>query len=538
MQNLKELKKHIVSNINPNWSNLEKIRYVYLESGKYLQKHTEFFLTVDDKLTETKLPPKKLDKIYKGRLNSDEWNKMLCKTGAEFVKDVLSILGIESQLVETVNYTKIKGMKNHLHHFFLCVNTGEYNIFLTPAADYSNIQNGFCTLRFGSEISYMVDGEQFYKSPFEIPHKVLSRKDMKELDDKIGYTIKVKKESKKGEAIETFYLDEIIKKNKSDYDDFLAMNTDFYNGIFPEDESKRKITNITERKNNWNDIINYVCTEVGNKISQITKTEYNYSMYVNRQNFDIWFTYIESMFDKSKYNTNELFYSNPNLIINKARNFCLLIINFCKKNSREITKEDCINFRNRYVKQVLDISKHFIDEKYVIEPKNGDDYVSNVYLNHKFSTYFPEVMGANSGFIERINTEGYSEQIEYVKRAIELMFSDLGKKNLLKNKDEDLKIPPIFKRINLYTYRNKRRDEYGTYIAISDSDSNSSNSIYWYKYNLADNIFKRTTLARVAIECSSIGTNEIISNRLKRVINNIEDIEEAGNTGHLRMVLK
>ena len=158
MKNIKELKKHILSNINPNWSTLEKVRFVYVESGKYLQKHTEFFLTVDDKLTETKLNPKKLDRIYMGRLNSDEWNKMLCKTGAEFIKDVLNILGIESQLVETVKYTKIKGMKHHLHHYFLCVNVGGYNIFLTPAADYANIQIGFGTLRFGSEISYLVDG--------------------------------------------------------------------------------------------------------------------------------------------------------------------------------------------------------------------------------------------------------------------------------------------------------------------------------------------------------------------------------------------
>ena len=52
MKNLKELKKYIISTINPNWTNLEKIRYVYIISGKYLQKHTEFFLTLDNKLIE------------------------------------------------------------------------------------------------------------------------------------------------------------------------------------------------------------------------------------------------------------------------------------------------------------------------------------------------------------------------------------------------------------------------------------------------------------------------------------------------------
>ena len=64
MINLKELKKHIILNIDPEWTTLEKVRYVYIESGKYLQKHTEFFLTVDGKLSVSKLSPRKLDKIY------------------------------------------------------------------------------------------------------------------------------------------------------------------------------------------------------------------------------------------------------------------------------------------------------------------------------------------------------------------------------------------------------------------------------------------------------------------------------------------
>ena len=119
MQNLNQLKKHILSLIDDSWSDLEKTRFVYLEAGKYLEKHTEFYLTLDDKLTYSKLVPKKLDKVYLGRLRKEEWNKMICKTGAEFIKDVLEELKIKSFLVETVEYIKVKGMKNHLHHFSL-----------------------------------------------------------------------------------------------------------------------------------------------------------------------------------------------------------------------------------------------------------------------------------------------------------------------------------------------------------------------------------------------------------------------------------
>ena len=127
MKNLKDLKKHIIRNIDPKWTTLEKVRYVYLESGKNLQKHTEFYLTIDDKLSNG-LNARELDKVLLGRLKSEEWNKMLCKTGAEFIKEVLNYLGISSQLVETVGYTKIKGMKNHLHHYFLSVNIDGKNI--------------------------------------------------------------------------------------------------------------------------------------------------------------------------------------------------------------------------------------------------------------------------------------------------------------------------------------------------------------------------------------------------------------------------
>ena len=538
MNNLKELKKYILSNINPSWSNLEKIRYVYIISGKYLQKHTEFFLTLDNKLIEGKLSPKRLDKVYLGRLKTDEWNKMVCKSGAEFIKDVLSSIGINSTLVETVRYTKISGMKNHLHHYFLCVNTGDFNIFLTPAADYSLIQNGFCTLRFGSEISYMVDGEKFYKSNFEIPHKVLSRKDMKKLDDIIGFTTKTIKETKNGDVVETYYLEDIIKKNKSHYDNFLAMQTTFYNKIIPLNDDNKTIKFLSDKKNNWNDIIDLICKEVGNKIAEITNSPYKYNEYVSRHKINKWISYIDSMYNKSDYNIKDFYYSNPNLIFNKARSLCQTIINFCGQNSSELEKDDYIKFRTIFLKQLTDLSKHFIDYKYVLEPKDKNNYVSNAYINHKFSNFFPFIVSANSGFKKDIRSEGFSEQNEFIKRTIELMFADLNKKNLLQSEDDEFKLNPIFKRVNMYTYKNKDNNKYGIYFSISDSNREWYTSSYWYKYNLAENTFEKTSLTKIAIESSKIGKYEIISNRLKSVLNRIDDIEEAGNTGHLKLVIK
>ena len=90
-------------------------------------------------------------------------------------------------------------------------------------------------------------------------------------------------------------------------------------------------------------------------------------------------------------------------------------------------------------------------------------------------------------------------------------------------------IHPIFKRMNLYTYRNKENGNYGVYIGISDSNEEDGNPIFWYKYNLVNNILERTSLINITAESSKSGKYEIISNRLKNVINNIRDIEEAGN---------
>ena len=529
MINLKELKRYILSNVQEHWTDLEKVRYVYIMSGKYLQKHTEFFLTLDDKLTETALSPKKLDKVYMGRLNKDEWNKMLCKTGAEFIKDVLSDLNIQSTLVETVDYTKVKGMKHHLHHYFLSVSVNMdgvmNNIFLTPAADYANIQNGFCTLRFGSEISYLINGKPFYKSLKEIPHITLTRKDIKKLDDRLGFTIKISKDNKRNEnnSYQTEYLDELIKKNRKLYIDHLAMDTEFYQYIMPSDIDERKIKSILDPRNNWNDLINYIATMTGKRVEEITGNKYEFEGYIHRFNFKYWTNYIYTLFDKNDYDQKEVFYANPVLLVSKVKALCESIILFLSKDRAEIEEGEVLKFRNEFNRLLLESSKHFIDKRFVIEPKNSNDYISNIYINHKFSKFFPYVINANSGTKEDLNKEGFSEQIEYIKRIIELMFDELNRKNLLKE-EEDFKLNPIFKRINIYSIRKRNNKGYGIYVSILDSDHDHVvNPTYWYKYDLVDNTFEKTSLSRITIESSKKGKYEILSNRLKNVLENIDN---------------
>ena len=526
MQNLKELKKHIISNINPSWSNIEKVRYAYLESGKYLQKHTEFFLSVDDKLTVTKLSPKILDKIYMGRLNSDEWNKMVCKTAAEFLKDVLDELNIKSTLVETVDYIKLKGMKNHLHHYTLAINVDGNNIFVTPASDYPYIKRGMSTKHFGISVPFVLDDEQIYKG-HEIPHIVLSKEELRKIDEKIGYITRIEKTDKKGiPDYKSDYIDDLIKNNRYLYINILAETTSFYQSILPDDEEKRVIKSLSNPANNWNFIIDNICNRVGKRIAQITGTKYDSKDFISRAKFNDWYQRVESLYNADDYKQSEIYYANPNLLLNKSKALVNSIILFYDKVIKgKVTGKDMESFNSTFTRLVSETSKHFIDSKFVIEPKDINEYVPNIYINHKFITLFPILTDVNNGYETCFVNEGFSEQTEILKRTIELMFLELNSKNILKVPDPSFKYSPILKRINLYTARKRNTNDYITYISITDSDNIGNSTSYWYKYDFIQNTLEKTHLVKIALESSIHGQYEIISNRLKKELK-LDKIEE------------
>lgn len=533
MQNLNQLKKHILSLVDENWSDLEKARFVYLEAGKYLEKHTEFYLTLDDKLTKSRLQPKKLDKIYLGRLNKEEWNKMICKTGAEFIKDILEELKIKSSLIETIDYIKVKGMKNHIHHFSLCINIGKENIFATPASDYSYIKEGMSTKHFGIEMPFIKDGEYLYKGPI-IPHRVLTKLELKKIDEKIGYLTKISNDKKSYYT----YIDDELSNDKTSYDDFLAVQTPFYNSILPEDDENKDIISLSDPDNDWDALLTKICIYVGQRLSIITGFPYEYRKYINKENFEEWSNYCEGMFYDKNYDIKTTYYANPSLLFNKTKKICKLVMNFKEQEEKEYNlKDDYIAFRTSFNKTLLDISKHFIDSKLVLEPSQRDEYVSNSFINYKFCRFFPELVNANTGLREELNNNGYSDQIEIVKRTIEYMYQDLKEKNLLQKKDDSFSLSPIFKRINLFSVKNKHKDEYAIFIAITDSEEDNATASYWYKYNLVENTFERTSPIKMAKECAKNGKYEVVSNRLKSLFEDLEN-NGRGNSNTYKLGLK
>ena len=120
---------------------------------------------------------------------------------------------------------------------------------------------------------------------------------------------------------------------------------------------------------------------------------------------------------------------------------------------------------------------------------------------------------------------GFSEISEIIKRNIEFMFQELNSKNILKELDPSFKYSPIFKRINIYSIKRRNEEGYGMYFSITDSDTKGTRSSYWYKYDMKDNTFEKTSLTMIVIESGVKGKYEILSNRLK---NELIELEEDG----------
>ena len=186
---LKKVSSEIISRINPEWTDLQKIRFVYIELGKYLEKNTDFFL--NKKMTNGKMSSAELLEIYQDNMvgvsfrdDFQEQYQVICRSAALFLKTIYDELGIESQYVYTIK--EEEGIK----HWFLAAKDGADGkfVFLTLAADLANIKNNFPTEHFATHISYQYDGIQYYDAPSEIDHKVMSSKEVEELDLSLGYT--------------------------------------------------------------------------------------------------------------------------------------------------------------------------------------------------------------------------------------------------------------------------------------------------------------------------------------------------------------
>lgn len=236
-----ELSEKIIRKIDPSWTTLQKIRFVYLEMGKYLEKNTDFFL--NDKLDDVKKSNTEMHDIYMNdkieevtRYDNKQY-QIICKSAAIFLKTVYDKLGIVSSYVHTC------GPETDLLHWFLVVQDENTQYFLTLAADLPYIKNGFPTEHFANRIEYLsvVSKKQQYDIPNDSRLRLNRRKDLLPNGDEIEYdelettslwpnqTDSPKEYRRKIEAMKA--LDESIGYGYL-YDDFDTVFTKLYSDLY------------------------------------------------------------------------------------------------------------------------------------------------------------------------------------------------------------------------------------------------------------------------------------------------------------------
>ena len=125
---LKVIEDDIINSIKPEWNKDEIIRYIYLYIGKIISKNVDFFYSLGRKLEYKNYSFDRLKRTYESKRITNL--SVICKSSAIILKRIYDRLGIESELMETVDYNQFTDEETKetldVHHWFLCV-TGENN---------------------------------------------------------------------------------------------------------------------------------------------------------------------------------------------------------------------------------------------------------------------------------------------------------------------------------------------------------------------------------------------------------------------------
>ena len=506
------LLKIIKDNIREDWTTLEKIRYVYITVGKYLQKDTDFFLSLKNKLGELNLSKDELYKIYNDdkSVNSKDWNKVICKSSAIILKRIFDKLGIESKIIETTDVDN-DYLEFDINHYFLCVNDGVSNYFLTLTADLPNIQNGLRTEHFGTNIDYFReddngDFKQVYKGD-EISHRVISYNELKAIDKKIGYITLFSSFSGDKEEYINYLFDLINKKMDKNrwYYDSLAEHTEFYKKYFIDNPY---LTINDNNKTMYNHMIEDICDDLEEKIIGI-------KIYNENFNFNNWYdTMLKypnlTIDDKKVLKITKDFY---NCIVEAYNNLY---------QKGELEGKDLEKFKKQFNRKSHKVAEYFVDKKYF--PPVLDEYATNEYIANKLKLMFEDFFESNSGFITDFNTLSYSEQIGIIKNIfLPMVFKDLSKVNCyidkIVYKDN---YSAILNRIYIRALKNKISGLYSISFVIRGNED----TIYLL-YDLQNNIL----VEKNNIEIISLLQNNIVCKNNNANINDTDlKVEGIENT--------
>ena len=554
-ENIKEILNsvtdEIISKINPSWNKLQKIRFVYLSLGKYLEKNTDFFL--NDKLADLALSKDEIDSIYfSNRLNKSIRNnktayQITCKSAALFLKTAFDKLGIDSYYVHT------KGDLNGILHWFIVVkDDNENQLFLTLAADLPYIQNNLPTKHFGNNISlFDLNGEQVYVIPDEkgiktkdvtykktdgqilhgkeIEHKVIYpeyEKDIKALDESIGFSKLYETEgllnNKDFQKLFYIYIYDISTPYKIFRKSFNIEN-DYFK---PSNEITKE--EIDEFKNG---IYEYASSFLVNK-GYSNSIENAFKDTIIKLLKEIGIIEIdESLEPKTLVN---MYKKDLRKIIDQKENDALSLIQTVYtlqdkfdtfyNNRQSLNDEDYTKS-----KKAISISKlvPLLDKLAYIELKEKltvktHEYLPLSYIVTKFNLVFPIVFDCNfktnkTVKVTPFSMQGYSEQIVIIKEFLKRIFSELSEQNCIDIDEYDKKYTPVENRIQTFPLKNRETGEYCIGFDFGGKDEeNTVNYIFIPSKNL---LRKRDPI-------KDLENYWIVSQRFNKELQALEDIEE------------
>lgn len=161
----------ILSNMPENLSNIEKVRYIYLQIGKIFSYEREYLYTQDFRVANDMYN----DVITISMINNRNYqNKIVstCKQTAEVECDVINSLREKNICAKIVGYDPIEEK-----HVAVIVTIDDKNYYLDINADLYKIQKGMRTVGFAKS-SIAVDRTEC---------DTISSEDLEKIDKKLGY---------------------------------------------------------------------------------------------------------------------------------------------------------------------------------------------------------------------------------------------------------------------------------------------------------------------------------------------------------------
>lgn len=549
---IQEIIDFVIRGVHQDWPTIYKIRYVYVTLGKLLSKNTDFFFSVDNKLSENNMTFEEISKAYNDDTLVD--TRVICKSSSFILKLIFDRLGISCQLVKSLNNVIVyrDGEQTlDINHWFLAVSDGENVYFCTLSSDLPYIQMGMETKHFGVNIPYtktVGDTEvQVYEGE-EIHHTVIDKSYLREIDIEIGYIQNqyhyAADYSKSSDWHYNYndaslvMLSQELHSNKM-YLELESRSTFFYQKLthFKKEDGKEVDLfggeDISFTKEDWILWKKTLCGFVLDKINTISyyqifsipsfdDVDWDYTKWITNvcnQLQRYLFSYID-VADETLYVQEPFSYSKWSRQIKKVIAPAFLeeeydnVLTILDKMNTLVSFVDSEKFNRRFSVLFHSLAYHFIHKDNLFEESMVDGKVSSKYIAHKFKKLFPVIFDCNST-VGTFNQMEYSEQVVIIKLVLDKMFKELNKNNSFFEEYDD-HYSAVLNRVQLYSIKNRETGEYAIVFHILDDGTYADT---YYFYHPKTNVFRLVNILEIYTDYI------IVSNRLKSRIEDLENIE-------------